>query len=72
METATKLRGSLDAAAARTAKLCREGKVIARFIGEELRKRGVTINRNGAATANRCAAAGRFRGTAPCAVSRRE
>lgn len=52
METATKLRGSLDAAAARTAKLCGEGKVIARVIGEELRKRGVTINRNGAATAN--------------------
>ncbi|MES2229555.1 MAG: hypothetical protein V4540_17570 [Pseudomonadota bacterium] len=52
METATKLRGSLDAVATRTARLAGEGNANARVIVEELRKRGVTINPNDAAKAN--------------------
>jgi hypothetical protein len=52
VETATKLRGSLDAVATRTARLAGEGNANARVIVEELRKRGVTINPNDAAKAN--------------------
>ena len=52
MEAATKLRGSLDAVATRTAKLSGEGNTNARVIVEELRKRGVTINPDSAAKAN--------------------
>ena len=41
---ATKLRASLDALAAATAKLAAEGNANARVIVDELRKRGITIN----------------------------
>lgn len=41
---ATKLRASLDAVAAATAKLAAEGNPNARVIVDELRKRGITIN----------------------------
>ena len=49
-QNATKLRASLDAVATQTAKLAAEGNPTARVIVEELRKRGVTINPNGAKT----------------------
>lgn len=44
VETATKVRNSLDTVASRTAKLDMEGNANAHVIVEELRKRGVTIN----------------------------
>ena len=44
VETAAKVRSSLDAVASRTAKLDLEGNANAHVIVEELRKRGVTIN----------------------------
>jgi len=47
-EAATKLRASLDAVATATAKLAADGNDGARVIVEELRKRGVTINPQGA------------------------
>ena len=43
-QAATKIRSSLDAVAASTAKLAGDGNANARIIVEELRKRGVTIN----------------------------
>ena len=46
VEAATKLRGSLDAMAAATAKLADGGNVNAKLLVEELRKRGITINPN--------------------------
>ena len=51
VEAATKLRASLDAMAAATAKLADGGNVNARLLVEELRKRGITINPNAAPTA---------------------
>lgn len=48
---ATKLRASLDAVAAATAKLAAEGNANARVIVDELRKRGITINPAAAAPA---------------------
>lgn len=45
---ATKLRAALDALALSTAKLAADGNANARTIVEELRKRGVTINPDGA------------------------
>ena len=48
-QSATKVRGSLDAVATATAKLAGDGNSIARTIVEELRKRGVTINPTGTA-----------------------
>jgi len=50
--TATKVRSSLDAVASRTAKLDVEGNPNAHVIVEELRKRGVTINPDGASKPN--------------------
>lgn len=47
-DAATKLRASLDAVATATAKLASEGNDSAHVIVEELRKRGVTINPQGA------------------------
>jgi len=52
VETATKVRTSLDAVASRTAKLDLEGNPNAHIIVEELRKRGVTINPEGSAKPN--------------------
>ena len=52
LEGANKVRGSLDALATRTAKLDGEGNATAHVIVEELRKRGVTINPEGAAKPN--------------------
>lgn len=52
MDAAAKLRGSLDVVATKTAKLAADGNANARVIVEELRKRGVTINPDGAAKAN--------------------
>lgn len=52
IETAGKLRASLDALATRTAKLDAEGNASAHVIVEELRKRGVTINPEGVAKPN--------------------
>lgn len=52
METATKLRGSLDAVATRIARFAGEGNANARVIVEERRKRGVAISPNDAAKAN--------------------
>lgn len=52
VEAAAKLRGSLDALATRTAKLDGEGNSNAHVIVEELRKRGVTINPEGATKPN--------------------
>ena len=49
LEKATKLRASLDAVAAGTARLANAGNTNARVIVEELRKRGITINPNGSA-----------------------
>lgn len=46
--TAKKLRASLDTVATATAKLAADGNATARVIVEELRKRGITINANGA------------------------
>jgi DUF1365 family protein len=46
VDAATKLRASLDAVAAATAKLADAGNVNARLLVEELRKRGITINPN--------------------------
>jgi uncharacterized protein HemX len=43
-QNAVKLRASLDAVAASTAKLAVEGNSNARVVVDELRKRGVTIN----------------------------
>jgi hypothetical protein len=48
VETATKVRSSLDAVASQTAKLALQGNPNAGVIVEELRKRGVTINPDGA------------------------
>lgn len=48
---AAKLRASLDAVATATAKLASDGNAGAQTIVEELRKRGVTINPQGAAKA---------------------
>ena len=47
-QAANKLRASLEAVATSTARLAAAGNVNARVIGEELRKRGVTINAPGA------------------------
>ena len=47
-QAATKLRAALDALALSTAKLAADGNANARVIVEELRKRGVTINSDGA------------------------
>lgn len=44
VDAARKLRGSLDAVAAATARLAEGGNANARVIVEELRKRGITIN----------------------------
>jgi DUF1365 family protein len=44
VESAAKLRASLDAMASATAKLADGGNVNARLLVEELRKRGITIN----------------------------
>jgi len=52
IETATKVRDSLDAVARRTAKLDSEGNPNAHIIVEELRKRGVTINPENAPKSN--------------------
>ena len=52
METAGKLRASLDALATRTAKLDAEGNATAHVVVDELRKRGVTINPEGAVKPN--------------------
>ena len=48
---AAKLRASLDTVATSTAKLATDGNAGAQTIVEELRKRGVTINPQGAAKA---------------------
>lgn len=48
-ESSTKLRASLDAVAAATAKLAEQGNANARVIVDELRRRGVTINPDGSA-----------------------
>jgi len=50
-QAATRLRASLDAVATQTARMAGEGNPSARVIVEELRKRGVTINPNGATKA---------------------
>jgi hypothetical protein len=42
-EAATKLRATLDALAAATAKIAADGNANARLVVEELRKRGITI-----------------------------
>ncbi|HTP73393.1 MAG TPA: hypothetical protein VML58_14325 [Burkholderiaceae bacterium] len=47
VETATKVRSSLDAVASQTAKLALQGNSNAGVIVEGLRKRGVTINPDG-------------------------
>jgi hypothetical protein len=44
VEAAGKLRASLDAVAAETARMAAGGNVNARMLVEELRKRGITIN----------------------------
>lgn len=44
VETANKLRTSLDAMASATAKLADGGNVNAKLLVDELRKRGITIN----------------------------
>lgn len=51
VQTATKLRASLDAMARETARLAQQGNPNARLLVEELRKRGVTINPNAESTA---------------------
>lgn len=48
IENATKLRASLDAVASGTSKLASDGNARARLIVDELRRRGVTINPDGA------------------------
>jgi uncharacterized protein HemX len=50
VENAAKLRQSLDGIAADTQRLADTGNANARLLVEELRKRGVTINPNAAAT----------------------
>jgi hypothetical protein len=52
VETATKVRSSLDQLASRTAKLDLEGNPNAHVIVEELKKRGVTINPDAASKPN--------------------
>ena len=51
LEQAQKLRVSLDTLATSTQSLAAQGSVSARTVVEELAKRGVTINANGAASA---------------------
>ena len=51
IEASAKLRGSLDAMAAATAKLADAGNMNAKLLVEELRKRGITINPNAEPTA---------------------
>lgn len=48
-QSATKLRNSLEAIATATARLAAGGNANARSVVDDLRKRGVTINANGAA-----------------------
>ncbi len=50
-QNATKLRASLDAVATQTSRMASEGNPNARLIVDELRKRGITINPNGATKA---------------------
>ena len=50
LEQAQKLRASLDTLATSTQSLAAQGSVAARTVVEELAKRGVTINANGAAS----------------------
>jgi hypothetical protein len=52
VETATKVRSSLDQLASRTAKLDIEGNPNAHVIVEDLKKRGVTINPDAASKTN--------------------
>jgi hypothetical protein len=49
LEQAQKIRASLDTLATSTRSLAAEGSAAARTVVEELAKRGVTINANGAA-----------------------
>jgi len=46
VQNSQKLRASLDALASETAKLAAQGNASARFLVDELRKRGITINPN--------------------------
>ncbi len=52
VQTATKLRASLDTMARETARLAQQGNPNARLLVEELRKRGVTINASAENPAN--------------------
>lgn len=51
VQTSQKLRASLDAIATGTLKLSEQGNPNARFIVDELRKRGITINATPSASA---------------------